>query len=261
MTSILIIAVLAVAVIFSMLGLGGGVLYVPILMQAGIPFHNAVATSLLIMLVMSLTAAVVYHANKLIDWKLLFMLEPFSVLGALIGSWNSNAFSEKTLMIVFAAAMLGSAALTFMPPKPGKPSKKGAFPGIFRHVKHGSHYSVNLWIGIPVSFAAGFVSSIIGIGGGFAKVPLMTLAFGVPINIAVATSSAMIVITCLTGFIGHNAVGHVNMQFAGILAVVVFIGALIGSRISVTADKRFLNILFACLQVLIAGWMVFKVIA
>jgi uncharacterized protein len=260
MNSLLIIAVLAVAVIFSMLGLGGGVLYVPILMQSGIPFNSAVATSLLIMLVMSLTAAVVYHQNKLIDWKLLFMLEPFSILGAILGSYNSNAFPEPVLYVIFAVAMLGSAVLTFTASKTPKKIQKPSFPGIFRHGKKGGHYEVNLWIGIPVSFAAGFVSSIIGIGGGFAKVPLMTLAFGMPANSAVATSSAMIVLTCLAGFAGHGAIGHVNFKFAGILAIVVFIGAIIGSKISVKTDKRILNLAFACLQVLIAGWMVFKAV-
>ncbi|HRU38843.1 MAG TPA: sulfite exporter TauE/SafE family protein, partial [Candidatus Goldiibacteriota bacterium] len=99
MTSLLVIAVLAVSIIFSMLGLGGGVLYVPILMSAGITFHQAVATSLLIMLVMSLTASVVYHMEKLVDWKLLLLLEPFSVTGAIIGSYNSNIFPEKALLL------------------------------------------------------------------------------------------------------------------------------------------------------------------
>jgi uncharacterized membrane protein YfcA len=243
-----------------MLGLGGGVLYVPILMLAGIPFYNAVATSLLIMLVMSLTAAFVYNTNRLIDWKLLIILEPISVLGAITGSYNSNLFPEKPLYLLFAAAMLASAALTFFYPVPPKQIKKPDFPGIFRHTKKGSHYNINLWIGVPVAFAAGFVSSIIGIGGGFAKVPLMTLAFGMPANVAVATSSAMIVITCLTGFIGHNAAGHVDLEFAGILAAVVFVGAIIGSKISIKADKKALNLMFACLQVVIAGWMVFKAV-
>lgn len=258
MNSLLIIAVLAVAVIFSMLGLGGGVLYVPILMSAGIPFNVAVATSLLIMLVMSLTASVVYHSEKLIDWKLLFILEPFSIAGAIIGSYNSDAFPEKTLYLVFAVAMIGSALLTFFPLRKLKIGRKSSFPGIYRHTTKGAKYDVNLWIGIPVAFIAGFVSSIIGIGGGFAKVPLMTLAFGVPMNIAAATSSAGIVITCLAGFIGHGAIGHVNPGLVIILGITACIGAVIGSKISVRTDKRFLNLLFACLQVIIAGWMVYK---
>lgn len=260
MNSLLIIAVLAVAVIFSMLGLGGGVLYVPILMSAGIPFHNAVATSLFIMLVMSVTASVVYHTNELIDWKLLLILEPFSAAGAIAGSYNSNLFPDSILYIVFAVSMIGSAALTFIAPKSGKTSNKPLLPGVFRHTKNDSHYRINIWIGIPVFFAAGFVSSIIGIGGGFAKVPLMTLAFGMPANTAIATSSAMIVITCIAGFAGHGAIGHVNFQLAAVLGIVVCIGAVIGSKISVKTDKQFLNFLFAGLQLIIAAWMVYKAV-
>ncbi len=257
MSFFILILVFTVAVIFSMLGLGGGVLYVPILLQSGLSFHHAVPTSLAIMLVMSLTAAVVYHTNELIDWRILFLLEPASILGAYIGSYNSNLFSEKFLSRLFAVVIFISAIFMLMPQKPLK-SKPGEKFGFYHIEKNGEYYSINLWLGLPISFLAGFISSIIGIGGGFAKVPMMTLLFSVPIKIAVATSSAMIVITCFTGFLGHSFIGHVDYKLVGILSVIVLAGALIGSRISIRADKRFLNRLFAFLQFAIAIWMLFK---
>jgi len=257
MNPVLLLALFAVAVLFSMLGLGGGVLYVPILLQAGLSFHRAVPTSLAIMLVMSLTAAIVYHTNELVDWRIILLLEPASILGAYIGSYNSNLFSEKFLSYFFAAVMIVSAVFMFMPQKPLK-IKPGKKSGCFIFEKNGEFYSINLWLGMPISFLAGFISSILGIGGGFAKVPMMTQVFGVPIKIAVATSSAMIVITCFTGFLGHSFIGHVDFRLVGALSVIVLAGALVGSKISIHADKKILNRLFALLQVTIAAWMFFK---
>lgn len=259
MSSLLLIAAFAVAIVFSMLGLGGGILYVPILLSAGLSMHSAIPTSLAVMLVMSLTAAVVYHMNRLIDWRLLLLLEPGSIIGALLGSYFSGYFKDNILYLIFAGAMLLSAVMTVWPQKIKKETaapKKA--PGFFYLSSHGESYTVNLWIGIPCTFIAGVVSSIIGIGGGFMKVPLMTIVFGVPVKIAVATSSAMIVITALSGFAGHAALGHVDLKFASILAVVVFFGALIGTRISIKADKKFLNFALVALQLTVAGYMIIK---
>ncbi len=258
MTSLLLIAVFAVAVIFSMLGLGGGVLYVPILLQAGVSFHAAVATSLAIILIMSLTASAVYHMEKLIDWKLIMILEPISVIGAVLGSLSSNHFSVKVLYVIFALSMTGSALFMLMAPKKVLAlHQKSKLPGIIHMKKNGEHYSINMWAGVPLFFLAGFISSLIGIGGGFLKVPLMTIIFGVPIKIAVATSSAMIVITALSGLFGHSAVGHVDWHMTAILSAVVFAGALIGSKISIKADRKIINLMFSIVQFSVAGWMVY----
>jgi uncharacterized membrane protein YfcA len=256
--SVLFLLFLATAFIFSMLGLGGGILYTPLLLNSGLAFNSAVATSLSIMVVMNLTAAAVYHSEKLIDWHILLFLEPPTMLGAYLGSINSGFFPAKNLQIFFAAVMICVAIFTFVPQKPKIFSEK-KFPGFFHKEKKGHKYSINLWIGVPVSFAAGFVSSIIGIGGGFAKIPLMTLGFGVPMNIAAATSSAMIVLTSRTGVFGHSLLGHTDWKLTAILSVAVCAGAFAGSKISVKADRRILDILFSFIMLFVAAWMLYRV--
>ncbi len=261
MTSLLFIAVFAVAVIFSMLGLGGGILYIPLLLKAGLSMHAAVPTGLAIMLVMSFTAAIIYHTNSLIDWKLFLVMEPASVIGALIGSYFAGLFPDKVLYIFFAASMITAAAMGKLPQKNILPSApKSVFPGIFHLKNKDDRYSINIWIAAPVSMLAGFVSSITGLGGGFLKVPLMTIVFGVPIKIAAATSSAMIVVTSASGFLGHAAVGHVDFKLVGLLSIAVFLGALVGTRILVKADKKFLTTALIILQLTIAVWMIYKAV-
>ncbi len=258
MNSLLILLFFSIAIIFSMLGLGGGIFYVPILLNAGISFHQAVPTSLAIMAVMSLTATIIYHNEKLIDWQIFFTIEPFSIIGAFIGSYNSKFLPVRFLEILFAIIMFISAILHFLPQTINNEKPKINHFGIIHKQHNNSFYSINLWFGIPISFLAGLVSSIIGIGGGFAKLPLMTLIFKTPIKVAAATSSAMIVLTSLTGLLGHSLVGNVNKSLIVPLSLAVFFGAITGSKIAIKANRNFLNILLAILQIFIGLWLIFK---
>lgn len=192
------------------------------------------------MAVMSLTAAVVYNTKKLIDWHIILILEPATMLGAFIGSYNSKLFPTRVLEIIFAIVMIISAILIFVPQKISEKEPEKKLGVIHKKHKDG-YYSINMWFGIPVAVVAGFISSILGIGGGFAKVPLMTLIFKTPIKIAAATSATMIVFTALTGLLGHSLIGNVNLNLLLPLSITVFLGAIIGSKISIEADRKFLN--------------------
>jgi len=121
-------------------------------------------------------------------------------------------------------------------------------------------YHINLWAGIPLSFIAGYVSVLLGIGGGFAKVPMMALIFGVPSKIAVGTSAAMLITTALTGFSGYALSGYVDYRLTIILAVAVFFGGYAGSRLSVKADNRFISMFFSAILIAVSGWMLYKVL-
>ncbi len=257
MNILLILIFFCIAFIFSMLGLGGGILYVPVLISAGIDFHQAVSTSLAIMAIMNFTAAFIYFKEKLIDWHIFSLIEPFTILGAFLGSYNSKIFPVRFLEILFAIILFISAFLHFFPQKLNTKKPKKSFGIIHKKHKDG-YYSINLWLGIPISFFAGVISSIIGIGGGFAKVPLMTLIFKTPIKIAAATSSAMIVSTSLTGLLGHSLIGNINWKLIMLLSIAVFSGALIGSKTAIKADRYFLNILLSLLQIIIGIWLIFK---
>lgn len=257
MIQLLFISFFLIAIFFSMLGLGGGILYVPILLQAGLSYYEAAATALSIMIVLSLTATVVYHFNNLVDWKIVFLLEPFSLTGAYFAGANSNLISEKILLILFSCVMLISAFFMLMPAPPKKQILKNK-NGFIESNKMGHKYHINLWLGIPLAFLTGVFSALLGVGGGFAKVPLMTLIFNVPTKVAVATSSAMIIITATAGFLGHSYAGHINIKLSLILASAAFLGALIGSRLSVTADKKFLDITFSIILITVSIWMILK---
>jgi len=246
-----------VAVIFSMLGLGGGVFYVPLLLQIGLPFHEAAAVSLCIMIIMSLTATAVYHSNKMIDWKIVLFMGPCAIIGALLGSINSGVFSETILEILFGIMMLLSALFMFATPEEINQPKPKRF-GFIESKLQGITYFINLWLGVPLFFLAGFIASLLGIGGGFAKVPIMTFIFRVPSKVAVATSSALIVLTASAAAAGHFATGNLDLKLVGILGVAVFAGGYMGSHISAKADKKFINTALAIIMLAVSIWMFYR---
>ncbi|MFQ6613175.1 MAG: sulfite exporter TauE/SafE family protein, partial [Fidelibacterota bacterium] len=130
------------------------------------------------------------------------------------------------------------------------------------HRKFGDYeYHANLLVAVPLSGIAGIISGLLGISGGLFKVPLLVLLCGVPMKISVATSSFMVALTGLGGFLGHSLSEVVNWKYAIFLSIAAFLGAQIGSRISIRMDKVLLKKLFGILLILISIWMIYNVIS
>ncbi len=242
-----------VALVFSILGQGGGVLYTPIQVWAGVDFHVAATTSLFLIMVMSLSASIVFRKAKKIDWPLVLVLESSTTLGGFAGGLWSNHFSAKTLSVLFAILVAVAACFmirTFDFARTREPRRRSRFS--WQRSLGDQSYRVNLAIALPVCFLAGLASGMVGVGGGILKVPMMVLLFGVPMDIAVGSSALMVGITAAGGFAGHVTSGHLDWKASLVLAVAVFAGGQIGSRISVGLDKKKLKKAFGWFLLLIA---------
>lgn len=259
MLTLLIGLLFFVAVIFSMLGQGGGTLYTPVQVWLGIDFHTAATTSLFLIMTASLSATIVFRKARRIDWPLAIVLESATTLGGFAGGLWSGQFSGAFLSILFAAVV--TVAGFFMVKQFEMNHKCPASrPGflVWRRLLGEQQFCVNLAIALPVSFFAGLASGMIGVGGGILKVPMMVLLFGVPMEIAVGSSAFMVGMTAAGGFAGHVASGHWDWRTSLILAVAVFIGGQIGSRISVGLDKKKLKKGFGWFLMVIALLMTIK---
>lgn len=116
----------------------------------------------------------------------------------------------------------------------------------FWNLKSGDNiYSINLKIAVPVILAAGFGAGMVGVSGGSFLVPLMVLACGVPMNLAVGTSTTMVAGTAFMGFMGHMAPGHFVPETAIPLSVAAAIGGLLGGSFAIKIKPAFLKKLFA----------------
>lgn len=247
-----------VSVIFMVFGQGGGAVYVPMLLAFGVPFYKAAATSQVLILAATLSAMLVFQKARLIDWGLAMLVEPPTNLGAFLGGYFSPRFPPSFSKLIFAGILFIGAYFMIKPlsEKEGACKQKRWYHWERRLGEY--QYCLNTLVIIPLMVLAGFVAGMLGVGGGLFKVPAIVILGGVPIKIAVGTSSLMIGITAVTGLLGHALVGHFDPKLSLILGVAVFSGAAIGARLGVRIDKRRHKKYFGYLLILVACWMIWS---
>jgi len=148
------------------------------------------------------------------------------------------------LKYVFAVLLVLAAFLMLRPINERHDANKSRF-GFWRR-KFGEHeYTVNLWLALPIAALTGLVAGMVGISGGSFKVPLMVIACGVPMRIAVGTSAAMVAATALMGLAGHSLAGDFNAIWAIPLSFAAAGGGLVGGLFSLKAKPRNLKRIFA----------------
>ncbi|UCG53904.1 MAG: sulfite exporter TauE/SafE family protein [Dehalococcoidia bacterium] len=247
--------ILAVSIAFSMVGLGGGVLYVPILLALGVTIYDAVTISLFVITVMSISTVIIYHRHRAIDWKLALVLEPPTAILAFVGGILANNIYETALILTFAGVLFITSFLLISPVK-DRQAKSSYGWGYWHRGMVDNKYVVHLRGLIPISTTAGFIAGMVGVSGGVFKLPAMVLIGRVPVRIAIGTSSFMVAITALAGLCGHVIGGTFDIVEALPLAAAAFVGGFVGSNISNHIKVPMLNIFIAGILFLISIWMV-----
>ena len=238
----------------SILGLGGGILIVPLLtLVFGLPLREAVAVSLVCVIVTSSASAGVYLERRQANLRLGMVLELFTAAGAIVGGAIAFLIDERLLAGLFALLLVYVAATMAgglrrptvpepitddeTPPPSTAPEPVGPQGGM-------DYRADRLPLAAAGSVGAGVASALLGIGGGLIKVPLMHLVLGVPLRIATATSNLMIGITASASAIVYLLRGGIDAYVAGPTAVGVFVGATLGSRLGHRIGQRALRLLF-----------------
>lgn len=254
-----IIVTLIISVIMAMTGRGGGNFYVPVLVAAGVTMHQAAATGQLILVVTAAMALLIFQKHKIVDWKLALVIDPPTDIMAFIGGYYAYLFSGITLEIIFSCLLVLAGLFMLCPVKERAFHNTRRF-GFWRRQYGNYKYSINLWWSIPITVGTGLVAGMVGISGGSFKVPLMVLVCGVPMKIAVGTSSAMVATTALMGFFGHTISGNFNYMWAIPLAVVALMGGLLGGKLSVKTKPEKLKQIFAYTTLTAALFMICNVL-
>lgn len=262
MESILILAgvFFIISTVFSMIGMGGGILYVPILLFAGYSFKEAPSISLILIAATSIAALTTFFKNKKVDFKLALLIDPATDIMAFIGGYYSSFLPEKTLksFLIIILIIAGILMLKNIKMK-NKSIKKQSIWWWHRNFNN-EEYSVNLPLVIFAAGLVGVISGMLGITGGIIKLPIMVLLCGVPMDIAVATSTIMVAITALSGLAGHSLHSHIDWQTGLVLAIAAIIGGLIGSKISLKTDKNKLKKVFGVIVLLVALKFLFQLL-
>jgi uncharacterized membrane protein YfcA len=238
------IAVTMVSAVMSMTGRGGGNFYVLILVACGASMHHAATTGQGILFLTAIVASLVFQKHRVIDWKLALVIDPPTNAMAFIGGYYAHLLSGGMLKAVFAG-FLALAAFLMLRPLKDRSFRDSKRFGFWRREFGGHVYVVNLWLVLPITAATGLIAGMVGVSGGSFKVPLMVLACGVPMRVAVGTSSAMVAATALMGFIGHMAAGDFSASWVIPMSVGAVVGGLLGGRFSLKTRPENLKKIFA----------------
>ena len=251
----------------SLLGLGGGILIVPLLtLGFGLPLITAIGVSLVCVIVTSGAAAGVYLERRVANLRLGMTLELFTAIGAMTGGLIAFLVPERFLELLFAGLLI-YVALTMARRRdpaldtgvaPEDPDTEEDDDQSTAERLSGPGYRVRrIGFGVVGSLGAGVVSALLGIGGGLVKVPVMHVVMGVPLRVATATSNLMIGITASAGAIVYLLRGGIDPYVAAPTAIGVFLGATLGSRTAQRIDIRVLRGLFVAI-LLYTAWQMLQ---
>ena len=261
---LMLVGGIGVGMFGSLLGLGGGLLIVPLLTFGfHLPLREAIGVSLVCVIVTSGASASVFLERRVANLRLGMTLELFTATGALFGGLIAFLLDERVLAGLFAV-LLTYVAVTMLRQR-SDPSPDAAAvapdpdqdPSSFMARLSGPGYRVrNLGPGLVGSVFAGVASALLGIGGGLIKVPVLHVVMGVPLRVATATSNLVIGITASTSAWIYLLRGGIDPYVAGPTAIGVFVGATVGSRIAHRVELRALRILFTAVLLYTAFEMV-----
>jgi len=238
---ILISFILALSFIFSMLGLGGSLVYNPMMLWFGYPFKEVVLpTGLLLNGLTTLSAAWVYYRHKLIDIPIGIPMTIAASLGSPLGAYLSQFIPTDVLLWIFVGVMLFSGGRMLWVSNASEATRiRGSL-------------TQRALLGGGAGFSVGILAGLLGIGGGFLFVPLL-LALGYPTKVAAATTALVVMFSSFSGFMGYIAVGHFDWQLLIFAGIAVVIGSQIGARVmNNRMDPRRIKQMFGVLLVLVA---------
>ncbi len=233
-----------------LLGVGGGIVIVPVLfwlveiglLDVGedVAIHFAVSTSLLTIIPTSISSARAHHRKGSIDMEMFRAWAPFIICGALIGGILAANVNATALSGVFGIIAI-IVVLNMLNPK----------PIVFANAPPTSFASRSAIAGLIGAFSA-----MMGIGGGTLSVPIMTL-LSFPVHRAVGTAALFGLLIAVPGILGYAfagqnipgllaySVGYINLPAAMIISLATFFFAPFGVKIAHRLDARRLRFAFA----------------
>lgn len=236
-----------IAILFSLLGLGGAIIYTPLFYWSGLPLLTAIPMALFLNMITTASASTAYLKQRLVDTRIAIPIILASLPGAYAGSKLARIIDMDLLVFLLSISILLAAIRI-----------------LFFEIKGTSVINANksVIVGAFSGFVISAVSSLVGIGGGTFIMPLL-LFFGLDTKKAVGTSSLIVAFISLFGFLSHMSHGehHIDisiMIFAGIAA---FAGAQAGSRLIFRkTSPRTIERIFALVLLLVGGKLLYGIL-
>jgi hypothetical protein len=264
LVSVIFAAGTAAGSLGALLGLGGGVFLVPFLnLVLGFPFSVAAAISLTTVIATSSTVSAGRAGKQLINMKLGMLLEVATAAGSFLGGITAQFVSQSVLQrlfgvvaVIVALIMLSRLRRRNVILDPA--ADPGVLGGRYHEAESGctvTYRVKRLPLAIAASFVAGNVSSLLGIGGGIIKVPVLNAWCGVPLRAAAATSAFMIGVTATAGATIYYGHGQLQPALAAAACLGVQLGSWGGMKFGAAASSKWLKILMAAVLFIVSAMM------
>lgn len=221
-----------------LLGSGGSILTVPLLVYvAQEPEKLAIAESLLIVGLVSLTGSIPQLLKRLVDVRLVLIFGLPSMMSAYIGAYLSQYLSAQAQMLIFALVMMGASAFMLKPMKAANHlSNQHTFQST--HLVQRQNISVqqqNSLLAIA-GVMVGTLAGLVGVGGGFLIVPALLIIAKVTMQKAIATSLFIIAMQSFAGFIKYSLLQSTvdiafNIPLISLVTACAVCGVLVGGKI------------------------------
>jgi hypothetical protein len=234
-----------------LLGIGGGLVFVPALYYCfGLTgsdtdhaMHAAVGTSLALVMVTGAVSAYWHDKKAAVDFYILRSWGPFAAFGAAVGAYFAAAIDGAVLAKIFAGAMF-LVSIYMMLSREGDPDvpQKSRLSTMAARV---------------ISLAIGAAAAMIGVGGAILTIPMMTYS-GIPLRKAVGTGAALGAVISIPGIAGYIvaglhrgdglppfSLGYINLPAVALIVPFCFLLSPVGVRVSHGLDKKILKRIFA----------------
>ena len=265
---LIFVGAIAAGLLGSLVGLGGGVLIVPLLtLVFGFPIYFAIGASIISVIATSSGAAAAYVKEHITNLRVGMFLELATTTGAICGAFLAGLLAPELLFVIFGIILLISAApLVFKLgeelPQGVKNDRwanwlhlNGSYPD--QHLHREVSYEVTRTpLGLAMMYIAGLISGLLGIGSGTFKVLALDVAMRLPMKVSTTTSNFMIGVTAAASAGIYFSRGDIPPLIAAPVALGILIGALVGARVLARLSNRILRVIFLVVIVVAAIEMV-----
>lgn len=234
---------LVVGAFGTLIGAGGGFLLVPLLLliYPHDPPELIASISLAVVFFNAASGSIAYARMRRIDYRTALILAAATAPGAALGAFGTSALSRRAFDAVLGGVMLLLAWHLLRKPRSAAPAAvaipdEDLLPALATPPHIAFPARRRFRFGMLLSMVAGYLSSLLGIGGGIVHVPLLVRVMRFPVHVATATSQLILAVMALAGTVVHLAVGNYSRGYGRTLALAV--GVVVGAQFGAALSTR-----------------------
>lgn len=237
---------LVVGIVLGVVGGGGSIIAVPALVYGmGMSPAQAIPTSLLVVGLSSL-AALLPRVREGLNWPVIALVGAAGIPAAWGGAAVGRLLDPSILMLAFAVIMVGAGIRMLTATRESEGSCSTGPTRAFRSCAPKA---------VGVGLLVGFLTGLLGVGGGFLITPALTIFLGLRMKQAVGTSLAIIVINSAAGFSAHAAGYTIDWPTTLTFAAPAVLGSVFAARFARRLKDKHIRISFAVLIFAVAAWV------